>query len=86
MDDKFRLLVIDAARAVLVARSNDRKVRWQIAKLLGRLDNDLSEEQVLEKLKALRAGAPRRVHSMEKDRAKPAQGWKFRQRLLRLLK
>jgi hypothetical protein len=50
------MLIVDAARAVLIARSNDPKVRWQIAALLSRLDGTLSDEQVLEELRALRAG------------------------------
>jgi hypothetical protein len=52
------MLIVDAARAVLVARSNDPQVRQQIAALLSSLDHTLSDEQVLEQLKALRAGRP----------------------------
>ena len=50
------MLIVDAARAVLIARSNDPEVRWQIAALLNSLDDTLSDEQVLEELRALRAG------------------------------
>ena len=46
-----------SARAVLIARSNDPEVRREIAALLGSLGGNLSNEQVLEKLKALRVGA-----------------------------
>ncbi len=53
----LRMLIVDAARAVLIARSNDPEVRREIAALLGSLDGNLSNEQVLEKLKALRVGA-----------------------------
>jgi hypothetical protein len=52
------MLIIDAARAVLIARSNDLKVRRQIAALRGSLDAPFSYEQILEELKALRAGRP----------------------------
>ena len=50
------MLIVDAARAVLIARSNDPEVRRQIAALLSSLDDTLSDEQVLEELRALRAG------------------------------
>ena len=52
----LRMLIVDAARAVLIARSNDPEVRQQIAALLNSLDDTLSDEQVLEELRALRAG------------------------------
>ena len=52
----FRMLIVDAARAVLIARSNDPEVRRQIAALLSSLDDTLSDEQVLEELRAIRAG------------------------------
>jgi len=54
----LRMLIVDAARAVLIARSNDPGVRRQIAALLNSLDDTLSYDQVLEELKALRAGRP----------------------------
>lgn len=50
------MLIIDAARAGLIARSNDPDVRREIAALLNSLDDSLSDEQVLEELRALRAG------------------------------
>ncbi len=61
----LRMLILDAARAVLVARCNDSEVRRQIAMLLGRLDHGLSDEQVLEQLKELRGGrqAPGKLSS-----------------------
>jgi hypothetical protein len=52
----FRTLIADAAGAVLIARNNDPEVRWQIATLLSKLDDTLSDEQVLEELRAIRAG------------------------------
>jgi hypothetical protein len=52
----LRMLIVDAARAVLITRSNDPDVRQQIAALLSSLDDTLSDEQVLEELRALRAG------------------------------
>jgi len=52
----LRMLIVDAARAVLIARSNDPEVHPQIAALLNSLDDTLSDEQVLEQLRALRAG------------------------------
>jgi hypothetical protein len=42
------MLIVDAARAVLIARSNDPEVRREVAALLGSLDGTLSDEQVLE--------------------------------------
>lgn len=57
----LRMLIIDAARAVPIAHSNDPEVRQQIAALLSCLDDTLSDEQVLEELKALRAAA---LHKM----------------------
>ena len=68
-EGQLRMLVVDAARAVLIARAKDPEVRRQIAALLGRLDNDLSDQQVLAALKALRADAPRSPPLMKKDRA-----------------
>ena len=53
----LQMPIIDAARAVLIVRSNEPEVRREIAALLGSLDGNLSNEQVLERLKALRAGA-----------------------------
>lgn len=53
---QLRMLIVDAARAVLIARCNDPEVRREIAALLSSLDHTLSDEQVLEQLKALRAG------------------------------
>src|SRR5215475_13930708 len=50
--------VADAARAVLVVRSDDPEVRRHIAGLLNSVDDALSYDQVLEELKALRAGRP----------------------------
>ena len=44
--------IIDAARAVLIVRSNETEVRREIAALLGSLDGNLSNEQVLERLEA----------------------------------
>ena len=55
---QLRMGTIDAARAVLIARSNDPEVCRQIAALLGSLDHNLSDEQVLEELRAIRAGRP----------------------------
>lgn len=82
---QLRELVIDAGRAVLIARSGDPQVRREVAALLGRLDDDLSDEQVLEGLKELRRGAPRSAPLMKKHRAKKHPlGWKLKQRLLRL--
>jgi hypothetical protein len=52
----LRMLIGDAARAALIARSNDPEVRRQIEALLSSLDDTLSDEQVLEELKAIRAG------------------------------
>ena len=52
----LRMLIVDAACAVLIARSNDPEVHRQIAALLNSLDDNLSDEQVLEELRALRAG------------------------------
>ena len=69
---QLRMLILDAARAVIVARCNDSKVRRQIATLLGRLDHGLSDEQVLEQLKELRGGhqAPEKfTPSRPKNRA-----------------
>jgi hypothetical protein len=54
--EHLRMLIIDAARAVLIARSNDPDVRREIAALLNSLDDSLSDEQVLEELRALREG------------------------------
>jgi hypothetical protein len=53
---QLRMLTVDAGRAVLIARLNDLEIRRKIAALLGSLDDTLSEEQVFEELKALRAG------------------------------
>ena len=53
---QLRMLTLDAARAVLVARCNDSNVRREIAGMLSGLDHGLSDEQVLEQLKALRKG------------------------------
>ena len=50
------MLIQDAARAVVIARSNDPDVRREIAELLNSLDGSLSDEQVLEELGALRKG------------------------------
>ena len=50
--------VADAARAVLVVRSDDPEVRRHIAGLLNSVNDALSHDQVLEELKALRAGRP----------------------------
>jgi len=52
----LQMLIVDAARAVLIVRSNEPDVRRQIAALLSSLDGTLSNEQVLEELRALRAG------------------------------
>jgi hypothetical protein len=49
-------VIADTARAVLIARSYDSDVRLQVETLLGCLGYTLSGEQVLEELKALRAG------------------------------
>jgi hypothetical protein len=46
------MLIVDAARAVLIARSNNPEVRRQIAALLSSLDDTLSDEQVLEEIKS----------------------------------
>ena len=81
---KQHLLIVDAARAVLIARSNDPEVRREIAALL---DGNLSDEQVLEKLKALRAGASPSGRSLQMIRPnkKPEAG-KLKQRLRSLFK
>ena len=50
--------VADAARAVLVVRSDDPEVRRPIEGLLNSVNDALSYNQVLEELKALRAGRP----------------------------
>ena len=80
------MLVVDAARAVLIARAKDPEVRRQIAALLGRLDNDLSDQQVLAALKALRADAARSPPLMKKDRAYNISWWKLKERFLPLSK
>ncbi len=74
-EGQLRMLVVDAARAVLIARANDPEVRRQIAVLLGRLDNDLSDQQVLAALKALRADAARSPPLMKKDRTNKHLLW-----------
>src|SRR5262245_45233529 len=51
--------VADAARAVLVVRSDNPEVRRHIAGLLNSIDGALSYDQVLEEWKARRAGRPR---------------------------
>ena len=65
---QLRMLILDAARAVLVARCNDSEVRRQIAALLGRLDHGLSDEQVSEQLKTLRAGRPSSKSRLNENR------------------
>jgi hypothetical protein len=50
------MLIQDAVRAVIIARSNDPDVRREVAELLNSLDDTLSDEQVLEELRAIRAG------------------------------
>jgi hypothetical protein len=67
----LRMLIIDAARAVLIAHSHDPEVRQQIAALLSCLDDTLSDEQVLEELKALRAAA---LHKMPEAHPEWADG------------
>jgi hypothetical protein len=49
--------IADTAR-IAILRSDDPEVRRHIAALLNSLDDTLSYEQVLEELKALRAGRP----------------------------
>ena len=76
------MLIVDATRAVLIARSNDPAVRREIAALLGSLDGNLSNEQVLEKLKALRAGASPSPRSLQMIRPnKNPEAGKLKQRL-----
>jgi hypothetical protein len=83
----LRMLMEDAARAVLIARSNDPGVRREIAVLLGSLDGKLSNEQVLEKLKALRAGASPSARSLQMIRPnKNPEAGKLKQRLRSLFK
>jgi predicted protein tyrosine phosphatase len=78
----LQMPIVDAARAVLIARSNDPEVRREIAALLGSLDGNLSNEQVLEKLRALRAGASPSARSLQ---MMPEAG-KLKQRIRSLLK
>lgn len=81
------MLIVDAGRAVLIARSNDPEVRREIAALLGSLDGNLSNEQVLEKLKALRAGASPSPRSLQMIRPnKNPEAGKLKQRLRSLFK
>ena len=42
------MLIEDAARALIIARSDDPDVRREVAELLNDLDHSLSDEQVLE--------------------------------------
>ena len=79
--------IIDAARAVLIVRSNEPEVRREIAALLGSLDGNLSNEQVLERLKALRAGASPSARSLQMIRPnKNPEAGKLKQWLRSLFK
>ena len=55
---KLRREIQKIARAVLQERGNDPELCRQVEALVGSLDDTLSDEFVLEELKALKAGGP----------------------------
>ena len=56
--EELRRAVADTALEVLQAHGHDPEIRLQVAALIGSLDDTLSDEHILEELKALKAGGP----------------------------